>query len=144
MSMTGNHKRFRPPRLRRWALTAGFAASAVSFTGAGVYSALSATATGTSAVTSGDLLLTLTHDGSSGGLPETVSAMAPGDVYNVYVDLNNTGTLATATGMTLAASATPVTALTNGSISGEGLSLTITQCSVAWSSGSCSGTTTNI
>lgn len=131
-------------RSGRKVLAACFILSAVSLTGAGVYAALSAAATGTSAVTSGSLLMTLTHDGTSGGLPETISGMAPGDVYNVYVNLNNTGTLASAAGMTLAASASPVTALTNGSVAGEGLSVSITQCSVVWVAGACSGTTTSI
>jgi hypothetical protein len=113
-------------------------------TGAGVYAALTATATGTSAVTSGTLLMTLTPDGTSTGLPETVTAMAPGDVYNVYVNLNNTGTLASAAGMTLGAAANPLTPLTDGSIAGEGLTVTVNQCSVAWVAGACSGATTSI
>jgi hypothetical protein len=122
-------------------LATAFAASVLGLTGAGVYAGLSATATGTSSVSSGTLLMTLTHDGTSAGLPETVSSMAPGDVYNVYVNLNNTGTLASATGMTLGAVAAPANALTNGSISGEGLSVSINQCSVAWTTGACSGGT---
>jgi hypothetical protein len=118
--------------------------SVLGLTGAGVYAGLSATATGTSSVTSGTLLMTLTADGTSAGLPETISNMAPGDVYNVYVNLNNTGTLASAAGMTLGASASPSNALTNGSVAGEGLSVSITQCSVTWVTGSCGGTTTTI
>ena len=135
----------RSRRNGRKVLAAFFVMSAVSATGAGVYAALNADATGTSAVTTGTLLMTLTHDGSSGGLPETITGMAPGDVYNVYVNLNNTGSLASAAGMTLSAGASPVNALTNGSISGEGLTVSITQCSVAWSgTGTCSGSTTTI
>lgn len=125
-------------------VAAAFGASVLTLTGAGVYAALNAAATGTSAITSGTLLLTLTADGTSAGLPETITAMAPGDIYNVYVNLNNTGTLASAAGMTLGASSSPANALTNGSIAGEGLSVAITQCSVAWSSGSCPGSTTTI
>ena len=41
--------------------------------------------------------------------------MAPGDTDNVYVNLNNTGTLASAAGMTLAVTGAPSNALTNGS-----------------------------
>jgi len=41
----------------------------------------------------------------------------------------HTGTLATAAGMTLAVVGTPSNALTNGSVAGEGLTLTATQCS---------------
>jgi spore coat-associated protein N len=129
---------------RRRLLAAAFLLSVLSLTGAGVFAALSATATGTSSVTSGTLLMTLSADGTSTGLPETVSNIAPGDVYNVDVDLNNTGTLASAAGMTLAASASPANALTDGSVAGEGLAVSITQCSVAWSAGTCGGTTTTI
>jgi hypothetical protein len=72
--------------------------------------------------------------------------MAPGDSDNVYVNLNNTGSLATAAGMTLWVAGSPGNALTNGSAPGEGLSVTATQCSVAWTlaTGVCSGTMTNI
>ena len=145
MFTKGAHAQPRSKRNGRKVLAACFVLSALSLTGAGAYAALSAAATGTSAVTTGTLLMTLTHDGTSGGLPETISGMAPGDVYNVYVNLNNTGTLASAAGMTLGASASPVNALTNGSIAGEGLSVSITQCSAAWSAaGACSGSTTSI
>lgn len=144
MSTRGVHAQ-RPKRNTRKILAACFVLSALSLTGAGAYAALSAAATGTSAVTTGTLLMTLTHDGTSGGLPETITGMAPGDTYNVYVNLNNTGTLASAAGMTLGAAASPVTALTNGSIAGEGLSVAITQCSLAWTvTGTCAGTTTTI
>jgi spore coat-associated protein N len=145
MFKRGKHSAAQGPNYKRRALAAGFAVSVLLLTGAGVYAALTATATGTSAVTSGTLLMTLSADGTSGGLPETVTAMAPGDVYNVYVNVNNTGTLASAAGMTLGAAANPVTALTNGSIAGEGLAVTVNQCSVVWSAtGTCSGTTTSI
>jgi spore coat-associated protein N len=144
MFRRGQHSPTQRTNRTRRALAAGFAVSVLLLTGAGVYAALTATATGTSSVTSGTLLMTLTADGTSGGLPETVTAMAPGDLYNVYVNVNNTGTLASAAGMTLGAVAAPVTALTNGAIAGEGLTVTVTQCSVVWTAGACSGTTTSI
>ncbi len=48
--------------------------------------------------------------------------------------------------MTLWVAGSPVNALTNGSAPGEGLSVTATQCSVAWTlaTGVCSGTTTPV
>jgi hypothetical protein len=79
MFTRGTHAQ-RPKRNGRKVLAACFVLSALSLTGAGAYAALSAAATGTSAVTTGTLLMTLTHDGTSGGLPETISGMAPGDV----------------------------------------------------------------
>jgi len=123
----------------------------LALTFGGAFATLTANATGTSSITAGTLLLNLVHDGSSNGLPETINNMAPGDVYNVYIDLTNTGTLASAAGMTLGASANPANALTNDKIPGEGLSVAITMCSQAWTvttgspgSASCGGSTTSV
>jgi hypothetical protein len=112
---------------------------------AGVYAGLSATATGAESVTSGTLNLTLSPDVGT-GFSNFTGKMAPGDTDNVYVTLNNTGTLATAAGMTLAVAGVPLNALTNGTVVGEGLTVTATECSVAWTlaTGVCSGTTTPI
>jgi len=122
-----------------------FLASVGLLTSAGVYAALSGVATGSESVASGTLNLTLSSDVGA-GFSNFVPKMAPGDTDNVYVNLNNTGTLATAAGMTLWVAGTPVNALTNGSAPGEGLTVTATQCSVAWTlaTGVCSGTTTPI
>ena len=100
---------------------------------------------GAEAVTSGTLNLTLSADVGA-GFSNFTGKMAPGDTDNVYVDLNNTGTLATAAGMTLWVAGSPLNALTNGSAAGEGLTVAATQCSVAWTlaTGVCSGTTTPI
>jgi len=112
---------------------------------AGVYAGLSATATGTESVTTGTLNLTLTTDVGA-GFSNFAGKMAPGDTDNVYVNLNNTGSLASAAGMTLAVTGLPSNPLTNGSIVGEGLTVTAVQCSVAWTllTGTCSGLTTPI
>ena len=112
---------------------------------AGTYAGLSARATGAESVSSGTLNLTLSPDVGV-GFSNFTGKMAPGDTDNVYVNLNNTGTLASAAGMTLGVTGLPSTALTNGSVVGEGLNVTATQCSVAWTlaTGVCSGTTTPI
>jgi len=112
---------------------------------AGVYAGLSATATGAESVSSGTLNLTLTPDVGA-GFSSFAAKMAPGDTNNVYVNLNNTGSLASAAGMTLAVAGLPSNALTNGSVVGEGLNVSATQCSVAWTlaTGVCSGSTTPI
>jgi len=109
---------------------------------AGVYAGLSATATGAESVSSGTLNLTLSPDVGA-GFSNFTGKMAPGDTDNVYVNLNNTGTLASAAGMTLSVTGAPASALTDGSIVGEGLTVSATQCSVAWTlaTGTCSGTT---
>ena len=143
-----NH-RHTPKKERRYgkiAVAGLLTASAGLLATAGVYAGLSATATGAESVTSGTLNLTLGNDTGSVGFSNFTPKMAPGDTDNVYVNLNNTGTLASAAGMTLAVTGTPANALTNGSVAGEGLTVTATQCSVAWTvaTGVCSGTQTPI
>jgi hypothetical protein len=120
-------------------------ASVGLMTTAGVYAALSGVATGSESVSSGTLNLTLSADVGV-GFSNFTGKMAPGDTDNVYVNLNNTGTLASAAGMTLWVAGSPANALTNGTASGEGLTVTATQCSVAWTltTGVCAGTTTPI
>ena len=128
------------------ALVAGlFVASVGLLTTTGVYAALSGAATGSESVSSGTLNLTLSPDVGT-GFSNFTGKMAPGDTDNVFVNLNNTGTLASAAGMTLWVAGTPSNALTNGTAPGEGLTVTATQCSVAWTlaTGVCSGTTTPI
>ncbi len=139
------HSRSKPRRHGRVVLAGVFAASVGLLTTAGVYAGLSGVATGSEAVTSGTLNLTLSADVGA-GFSSFTGKMAPGDTDNVYVDLKNTGTLASAAGMSLWVAGTPANALTNGSAAGEGLTVTATQCSVAWTlaTGVCSGTTTPI
>ena len=83
-------------------LSVGFLAAA------GVYAGLSATATGSEGVTSGSLNLTLSPDVGVGF--SNFLGKAPGDTDNVYVNLNNTGTLASAAGMTLSVAGAPSSA----------------------------------
>jgi spore coat-associated protein N len=139
------HTRSKPRRHGRAVVAGLFAASIGLLTTAGVYAGLSGVATGSESVTSGTVNLTLSADVGA-GFSSFAPKMAPGDTDNVYVDLNNTGTLASAAGMTLWVAGTPANALTNGTAPGEGLTVTATQCSVAWtlSTGVCSGTTTPI
>jgi hypothetical protein len=111
----------------------------------GVYAALSARSTGTETVSSGTLDLALSAD-TGAGFSAFTSKMAPGDTDNVYVNLTNTGTLASAKGMRLWVASVPASALSNGSAAGEGLTIQLTECSVAWTlaTGTCSGTTTSL
>ena len=129
----------------RTLLAALLALAVALFTAAAVYAGLTAQATGTENVSSGTLNLTLTPGDEGAGFPSTFAGvMAPGDVNNVYVNLNNTGTLDSAAGMTLWVGGTPATALTDGSAPGEGLVVSITQCAVAWTGGACGGAITPI
>jgi hypothetical protein len=141
-----SHAADKPKRRGKAVLAGLFAISVGLLTTAGVYAALSAQATGSESVSSGTLNLTLSADSGGAGFSNFTGKMAPGDTDNVYVNLNNTGTLASAAGMTLWVAGTPANALTNGTAPGEGLTVTATQCSVAWtlSTGVCSGTTTPI
>ncbi len=110
-----------------------------------VFASLTATASNTSggSVTTGTLKLTQAASsvsGITGGFTTAITAMAPGDTQNRYIDLTNGGTL-DASALTLGIAATPANALTTDGT--NGLQVTVNQCSVAWTSaGACSGTTT--
>ena len=105
-----------------------------------VFASLTAVATASTSVTSGTLSLTDTATAGSGGLVTAIPAMAPGDVVNRYVDLTNGGTLdADTTTVRIVATSN---ALTTDAT--KGLKVTISACSVAWVTGSCSGTTTPV
>jgi len=125
----------------RTVVAIAFAGVAIAATGAGVYAGLNATSTGTAAVASGTLSLTMANGTGSQGFPQTVNNMAPGDVINSYVDLTNGASLA-GKALTLGVAGTGSTLLTTSTT--KGLAVTVTQCSVAWTAttGVCSGTTT--
>ncbi len=95
--------------------------------------------------TTGTLTLTVAPAGGF-GFSDFVQGLAPGDVDNVFVTFTNTGTLATAKGMTLWVAGAPTTALTSGAVPGEGLTVTVQRCSVAWTvaTGHCRGRTTTL
>ena len=142
---THSHTEKEERRYGKIAVAGLLAASVGLLATAGVYAGLSATATGAESVSSGTLNLTLTPDVGA-GFSNFAAKMAPGDTNNVYVNLNNTGSLASAAGMTLSVVGLPSNALTNGSVVGEGLNVSAVQCSVAWTlaTGTCSGSTTPI
>lgn len=148
-----------PPRrvlMNKPLLAAAFlTACGVVLSGVGVYAGLNAVATGTESITSGTISLTLGHDGNSAGFPETVSSMAPGDVFNTYVTLTNgTSSDIAAQNITMAVTGSPTgsTLITPPSSDGStGLEVSVTECSVAWTvttgtpgSASCSGTSTSL
>jgi spore coat-associated protein N len=119
------------------------AAAGLAITGGGVYAALNATASNTTAqsATSGTLSLTMANNGT--GFGQAISNLAPGDVVNRYVNLTQ-GAILDGKDITLAvADATPTILTTSAA---KGLHATVTQCSGAWTpgtgAGTCSGTTT--
>lgn len=115
-------------------VAAGFAA-----TGLGVYASVTATANNSTAqpLDSGTLRLSMAANGV--GLATPIAAMAPGDVVNRHIVLDNFGTL-TGQGLTLQVGSTISSALTTDAV--KGLQATVTTCSVAWTAGTglCSGT----
>jgi spore coat-associated protein N len=124
-------------------LLAAFAvgAAGLAITGGGVFAALNATASNTTAqnATSGILSLTMANNGT--GFSQAVTNLAPGDVVNRYVTLTQGADL-DGKDLTLAvADATP-TLLTTSST--KGLHVTVSQCPGAWTpaTGACSGTAT--
>lgn len=131
---------------KRMVLAISFVAGVLGLTAAGVYAGLNATATGTEAVSSGTLSLTLDAASGSAGFDQSVtSTMLPGDSVSTFVDLSSSGD-ADAKDLTLAVSGSPSNNLTTDE--SKGLAVTVTGCSVAWTvdttaqTASCSGTTT--
>jgi hypothetical protein len=115
--------------------------AALGMMGAAVLAGLSANAASTENVTSGTLSLTVPAGSGSAGFSQSVSNMAPGDISNVYVDLTNGGTL-DGKNIALGVTGTGSTLLTTSTT--DGLAVTVTQCTVAWtvSTGVCGGTST--
>lgn len=108
-------------------LIAAFAvgAAGLAITGGGVYAALNATATNTTAqsASSGILSLTMTPNGT--GFSQGISNLAPGDVVNRYVNLTQGADLA-GEDLTLAVNDATPTLLTTDAT--KGLRVTVTQC----------------
>ena len=129
----------RPGRLRHGARrsswqVAGIAATiaaGVAVTSGGVYAALTAQAFNGTAqqVSTGTLLLTLNNTAGSAGFASVVDKLAPGDVVNRYVQLQNTGTLA-GQGLTLGVSDSTPSLLTTDAT--RGLQVSVNECPVAW------------
>lgn len=106
-----------------------------------VFAALTATATNNSggSVTTGTLKLEYAAAGSSGAFATPISALAPGDTVNRYIDLTVSGTLDGETPTLQLATSDSNTLVNDGS---RGLQITISACSVAWTqsgAGICSG-----
>jgi len=119
-------------------LIAAFAvgAAGLAITGGGVYAALNATASNTTAqnATSGVLSLTISNQAS---FSQGIANLAPGDVVNRYVTLTQ-GAGLDGKDMTLAVSdATPTLLTTDAD---RGLRVTVTQCIGGdWTAGACTG-----
>ncbi|TRZ55146.1 MAG: hypothetical protein D4S00_07525 [Streptomycetaceae bacterium] len=119
-----------------------------SLVSSSAFAALTATAFnpgGTGSVAVGTLKLIQAASsvpGITGGFATAISAVAPGDTVNRYVDLTNSGTLDGST-MTLRLTPDAVNALTSDGT--NGLQITIVQCSVAYTNaGACSGSETAV
>ena len=114
------------------------AAAGLAVTGGGVYAALNATASNTTAQNASSGVLSLTMAANGVGFGHIVSNLAPGDVVNRYVNLSQGASL-DARALTLSvADATPTRLTTDAT---KGLRVTVTQCSGTWTvgTGACSG-----
>jgi spore coat-associated protein N len=128
------------------AIFATAAVGGVTLISSSVFASLSATAFNTSAHSVSTGTLKLTHaasgvSGLTGGFVTAISTMAPGDTVNRFIDITNGGTL-DGTALTLKVADAAGTTLTTDAT--NGLQITVTQCSVAFTTGTgaCSGTTT--
>lgn len=138
-----------PRRRAAWRPLAAAAVggAALLSTGFGVWASLTATAANVApeAVSTGTLKLTLSDNGA--GFSQAISNVAPGDVVNRYVTLTNGGTLdAQALSVQVAASGSPVL-ISDGvaPATTKALRVSMTSCSVAWTSaGACGGTTSSV
>ena len=115
-----------------------------------VVAALTATANNATphSITTGTLKLTLAPSaatGITGGFSTAITAMAPGDTINRYVNLTNAGTLDGATPVLSVAAPTSTKLDTDAT---NGLSVTIQNCTNDWALVSnapvCSGTTSTV
>ncbi len=119
--------------------------------GSSVFASLTATAFNGSAhsVTSGTLKLTQAASGVAGltaGFTTAVTALAPGDTINRFVDLTNGGTLGGAS-MTLGLADSAGTTLTTGAgAAAAGLQIVVKECTVVYTTvtGACTGTETTM
>lgn len=116
--------------------------------GSSVFASLTATATNSTAqsVTSASLKLTQAASGVAGltaGFATAVTALAPGDTINRYIDLSNGGTLDGAS-MTLKVADANTSILTTSAAAG--LAVIVKECTVAYTTltGVCSGTESTV
>ena len=124
------------------------AVAGVSLISSSVFASLTATAFNTSAqsVSTSTLKLTQAQSGVAGltaGFVSAVTAMAPGDTVNRFVDVSNIGTMA-GQSMTLKVADSAATVLTTDAV--NGLQVTVMECPVAYTTGTglCSGTETTV
>lgn len=132
----------------RVAAIALIGASAAAVLTSGVFAGLNATAHNSAAesVSDGTLKLTLTDASGSAGFTGAIANLAPGDVVNRYVTLTNAGTL-DAQGLTLGIAATGTSSLITDGVSPvttKALRVTVTSCTVLWSSTGVCGGTSNV
>ena len=130
-------------------LIAAFAvgAAGLAVTGGGVYAALNATASNTTAqnATSGILSLTMANNGA--GFSQGVANLAPGDVVNRYVTLTQGADLDAKDLALKVTDATPTLLTTDAT---KGLRVTVRQCVGGdWTvtgagAGTCAGTSTSV
>lgn len=130
------------------AIVATATVGGTALVGSSVFASLTATASNTSAhsVNSGTLKLTQAASGIGGltaGFTTAVTAMAPGDTINRFIDVTNGGTLAGAS-WTLGLADSATTKLTTDAVAG--LAVVVKECTAVYVTvtGACSGTETTM
>ena len=125
------------------AIVATATVGGTALVGSSVFASLTATASNTSAhsVNSGTLKLTQANSGVAGltaGFTTAVTAMAPGDTINRFIDVTNGGTLAGAS-WTLGLADSANTKLTSDAL--LGLGVVVKECTAAYTAttGVCTG-----
>ena len=122
-------------------LTAGSVGMSVAATSASAeLDAIANNAGSPTNISSGTLSLVASAISPSTGFTQTITAVAPGDTRNFYVNLTN-GTLP-ALNLTVSVADNGDTLLTRHTTPSKGLQVTIKRCSTAWVTGVCNDTET--
>lgn len=124
---------------------AGLGAAVLALTVGGVSAVLNAQTQNLQAqpVTTGTLSITMSNNGA--GFSQNITNLAPGDVANRYVSLENDGTLE-GQNLTLLVNGSGSQALVADGATTRALQLSVTSCSQLWdaASGVCAGTTSSL
>lgn len=151
--MTASHaaktaRRTMSTRAKLLASTA-LVAAAAGAAGLGTFGSFTSTTSASEAVTAGTVTIGLGASGVDNRLSVAATGVVPGDTISRVVKLNNTGNQ-NLSGVTLTTTATPSSLLDTDAT--NGLQLTVTKCSTAWTEAgtapaytyTCSGTTSSV
>ena len=90
-------------------------------------------------ITTGTLSLTQANGATGTGFTQTLTGLVPGDTRNFFVTLTNGSLLAQ--DITLGVADSASNTLSRNATPSKGLQITVSRCTVTWTAGACSGTT---